>query len=70
METIVLFSGVLLFSVLCLLPKVRANYSAAHRIFNSLLGVNETLSLVFDILRENFDHVFTYPSSGTSDYNC
>ena len=37
--------------------EVRQKYSAARRIFNSLLGVSsgdETLRLMFDILREDF----------------
>ena len=37
--------------------EVRQKYSAARRIFNSLLGVSsgdETLRLMFDILLENF----------------
>ena len=37
--------------------EVRPKYSAARRIFNSLLGVSsgdETLHLMFDILRETF----------------
>ena len=45
---------------------VRQKYSAARRIFNSLLGVSsgdETLHLMFDILLETF---FSYCLSGVS----
>ena len=38
--------------------EVRQKYSAARRIFNSLLGVSsgdETLHLMFDILRNEYD---------------
>ena len=41
--------------------KVRQKYSAARRIFNSLLGVSsgdETLRLMFDILHENHEGTF------------
>ena len=40
-----------------ILFEVRQKYSAARRIFNSLLGVSsgdETLHLMFDILRERY----------------
>ena len=40
--------------------EVRQKYSAARRIFNSLLGVSsgdETLRLMFDILLQNFCHI-------------
>ena len=43
-------------AVYCL--EVRQKYSAARRIFNSLLGVSsgdETLRLMFDLLHENLD---------------
>ena len=44
--------------------EVRQKYSAARRIFNSLLGVSsgdETLHLMFDILLENaLQHIKTY----------
>ena len=33
--------------------EVRQKYSSACRIFNSLLGGDETLRLMFDILHEN-----------------
>ena len=42
--------------------EVRQKYSAARRIFNSLLGVSsgdETLHLMFDILLENFCRTFS-----------
>ena len=42
--------------------EVRQKYSAARRIFNSLLGVSsgdETLRLMFDILRENRMEIIT-----------
>ena len=41
--------------------EVRQNYSAARRIFNSLLGVSsgdETLHLMFDILSERSHNNF------------
>ena len=41
--------------------EVRQKYSAARRIFNSLLGVSsgdETLRLMFDILLTGFDDYF------------
>ena len=40
--------------------KVRQKYAAAHRIFNSLLGVSsgdETLRLMLDIFLENRSYV-------------
>ena len=43
--------------------EVRQKYSAARRIFNSLLGVSsgdETLRLMFDILLVNFKLNFSY----------
>ena len=48
--------------------EVRQKYSAARRIFNSLLGVSsgdETLRLMFDILLEEF-----YPRISAGCYNC
>ena len=46
--------------------EVRQKYSAARRIFNSLLGVSsgdETLRLMFDILQKN--HIFIARSEDT-----
>ena len=46
--------------------EVRQKYSAARRIFNSLLGVSsgdETLHLMFDILRHNDYHLHHHFSS-------
>ena len=40
--------------------EIRQKYSAAHRIFNSLLGVSsgdETLHLMFDILHQSIFHL-------------
>ena len=51
--------------------EVRQKYSAARRIFNSLLGVSsgdETLRLMFDILLENWRIQFSM--RGWGEYNC
>ena len=48
--------------------EVRQKYSAARRIFNSLLGVSsgdETLHLMFDILPENFHILSAVEVSGS-----
>ena len=43
--------------------EVRQKYSAARRIFNSLLGVSsgdETLHLMFDILHQDMSYKYTF----------
>ena len=56
--------------------EVRQKYSAARRIFNSLLGVSsgdETLHLMFDILLKDCYEVTTYTTVFdclTKEYNC
>ena len=50
--------------------EVRQKYSAARRIFNSLLGVSsgdETLHLMFDILHKNYIIKIIAPSHSTSN---
>ena len=50
-------------------PEVRQKYSAARRIFNSLLGVSsgdETLRLMFDILLIKFSYFFRRVKSWNS----
>ena len=57
-EKLLIFASLISHSKMILFEKkyqVRQKYSAARRIFNSLLGVSsgdETLHLMFDILRQ------------------
>ena len=63
-EKLLIFASLISLSKMILFEKkyqtfdtVRQKYSAARRIFNSLLGVSsgdETLHLMFDILHENY----------------